>query len=262
VRKNKEIQHDNDTFLQTFIEGFDLVNTAAPFFYSFVKNLDSQYVAISNGFLKLAAPDLLCIDSKHMQEESFEASMLKDTSLFANAVRKQDQKVISNLKPYSFLHVHSTSDIYIVHKCPIINPHNNTVVGIMGYFENFLLPNILKIIFSINGIKYGLLNQEDKDKKLIYNLTERQHMVLFLSVHKYSYAEIGSIMRTLGYQISDGRVNAHFENLKYIFDVKTKEQLIEKAINLKYNTFIPRKFLKIGTYDLDDEMTISPYEGV
>ena len=257
------MSNNNNDFLQTFIESFNLINKATPFFNSFVKNLNSQYVMVSKGFLELAAPDILKIDAQEdILDSDFEAKMLKNTSLFAETIRKQDKKIITNMQPYSFLHVHSASDVYIVHKCPIIDPNTQTIVGIIGYFENFVLPNILKILFNINGVKFGLINHEDNNAKLSYELTERQHMVLFLSAHKYSYTEIASVMRTLGYQISNSRVNAHLENLKYIFNVKTKEQLIEKAISLKYNTYIPRKFLKIGTYDLNDEMTVSPYEDI
>ena len=42
---------------------------------------------------------------------------------------------------------------------------------------------------------------------LKYKLTQRQHMVLFLYLQKYSYSEIASILATLGHKISAGRVN-------------------------------------------------------
>jgi len=64
-------------------------------------------------------------------------------------------------------------------------------------------------------------------------------------------------MTTLGYDISKARVNVHLKNLKYIFGVKSKEQLFEAALSHKYNLFIPRQFLKHGSYPLDDELLIS-----
>jgi len=64
-------------------------------------------------------------------------------------------------------------------------------------------------------------------------------------------------LTTLGQKISAGRVNNHLENLKYIFAAKTKEQLIEKAISLKYHLFIPRQLLQIGSFPLEDEVLIS-----
>lgn len=84
-------------------------------------------------------------------------------------------------------------------------------------------------------------------------------MVLFLYLNKYSNTEIAEILTVIGYKISRTRVNDHLENLKYIFHVKTKEQLIEKAISYSYHLYIPRNLLKIGSYELADEVIISAY---
>ena len=50
---------NEDEFLQECIKSFNLINQAAPFFNSFIKNRNSQYIAVSNGFLELSASDLL-----------------------------------------------------------------------------------------------------------------------------------------------------------------------------------------------------------
>lgn len=247
---------DKNNFLISYIENFNKLNIATPFLNSFVKDIESKYLAASNGFLKLAYPDVVELKDTTIKDDDFEVRMLKNTKEFAKKIREQDLKVINEAKPFSFLNIQSNTNAFIVRKYPIINPFDNKVVGVLGEMQVFFLPNILKIIFKMNGIKIGILNNKENNK-LIYELTEKQHMVLFLSLYKYSYTEIASIMRTLGYQISDGRVNAHFENLKYLFVVRTKEQLIEKAISLGYHAYIPRKFLKVGTYDLNEEMMIS-----
>ena len=82
-------------------------------------------------------------------------------------------------------------------------------------------------------------------------------MVLFLYLNKYSNAEIAEILSSLNYPTSKTRVNDHLKSLKFIFHVKTKEQLIEKGILLNYHLLLPRKFLRIGSYEIEDEAIIA-----
>ena len=112
------------------------------------------------------------------------------------------------------------------------------------------------MLYKMNGIRLGLANSECVEP-LQHDLSPRQHVILFLYLNRYSATDISSILTTLGQKISAGRVNNHLENLKYIFAAKTKEQLIEKAISLKYHLFIPRQLLQIGSFPLEDEVLIS-----
>ena len=173
-------------------------------------------------------------------------------SLYADATRHYDELIKSSRIAQSYLYVDVYNSLFIHRERAIINPATDSFVGISGSMRPFMQPNVLNLIYRINNIEYRIANREQSDS-LKYELTERQHMVLFFYVNKYSYSEIASILTDLGYTISAGRVNAHLENLKYIFGVKSKEQLIEKAISLKYHLFMLRKLVKPGFYTFSGE---------
>jgi len=171
-------------------------------------------------------------------------------------IRVQDELVRTTMETRKYLYVDKYDHVIMTHESPIINPATGNFVGLLGMANTFILPHILDLIYKINGTIFGLTTKTQSEP-LKYKLTKRQHVVLFLSLNNYSYSEIASIMTTLGLTISPGRVNAHLEKLKAIFNVLSKEQLIEKAILLKYHRFIPRDLLKNGSYDINDVMIIA-----
>jgi DNA-binding CsgD family transcriptional regulator len=182
-----------------------------------------------------------------------EQQIIKDDSV--TMYYNQDQAIKDSGKAKTYMLIDTHKNIYLIRKRPIINPATGNFLGVMGIARPYSMPNVLQLIYRVNGVDYGMLNKA-KDKTLCYELTERQHMVLFLYLNKYSNSEIADILTTLGYQISKTRVNDHLENLKYIFHVKTKDQLIEKAISYNYHVFFPRKLLKAGSYEIDDDIVI------
>jgi DNA-binding CsgD family transcriptional regulator len=114
------------------------------------------------------------------------------------------------------------------------------------------------MIYEFHGVKLDPINEasDENPRQTKPKLTEKQHMILFFYINKYSNTEIANVLTSLGYQISSGRVNEHLAKIKYIFGVRTKEELVDIAIKLNYHLFIPRKLLKVGTYLLDDELII------
>lgn len=215
----------------------------------FIKNKDLQPHYYSPEYLdKLQAGGTVSTSS---EEELSEIQKYTD-----EIALKQDTQIKNTLKGRSYLYVDIYDRIGIIRKRPIINPDTNNFVGILGLVKPYTMPNILATIYKINGINFGLVNKTAKNP-LRYELNEKQNMVLFLYVNKYSNAEISEILTILGHKMSKTRVNDHLESLKFIFHVKTKEQLIEKAIALDYHLLIPRKFLKIGSYEIDDEVIIA-----
>ncbi|AUR51994.1 helix-turn-helix transcriptional regulator [Aquella oligotrophica] len=169
---------------------------------------------------------------------------------------EQDDKIRQELKSADFIYIDVYDRVGFVHKRPIVNPATGNFVGLLGMVKPFEMPNILSLIYKMHGVKYGIANQSAKNPQK-YKISEKQLMVLFLYLNKYSNTEVAKIMTTLGFKISATTVNDHLENLKYIFEVRTKEQLIEKAIALGYNLFIPAQFLKIGSFELEDEAIIA-----
>ena len=79
-------------------------------------------------------------------------------------------------------------------------------------------------------------------------------MVLFLCLNNYSYSEIALLLNEFGYTITPVRVNDYLEQLKLIFHVRNKSQLIEKAIGLKFHLFLPEGlFNKISSIEISEE---------
>jgi DNA-binding CsgD family transcriptional regulator len=249
-----ETQMLNDQeYLSRYIDSvsFILENDSAPIV--FIKDNDFVYRLVSKGFENLDEEDEF---KNVLGKTDFEIQDLLERPDWGKYIRAQDMKVKDSGIRHFFLHVTAGKNMYIVRKHPIINPHTGNFIGIHGQMSTFIFPHPLKIIYRINQVESSIISEADEFIPQ-YDLTERQHMVLFLYLNRYSYSEIADILTNLGYKISAGRVNDHLENLKYIFGAKSKETLLEKALSLNYHLFIPRKFLKVGSYDIDDKIVIS-----
>lgn len=170
---------------------------------------------------------------------------------------KQEEELKSTRKNTRLLQATPNHpQVYIVYKRPIINPASDNFVGLMTHFSTLTMPNILKTLLKVNRKSSYLISNDSNYDSLEYSLTEKQHIVLFLYLHRYSAAEISSILGTLDYKMSNSRINDHLEALKYIFHVKTKDQLIEKALAMDYDLLIPRALLKEGSYLMEERIRI------
>ncbi|AUR52959.1 helix-turn-helix transcriptional regulator [Aquella oligotrophica] len=246
----KQQNLSDEAFFEYYCSSADIVYNNGEQEAIFIKDKNYAFRYISPGYISDFDPE------SSVLTETQEKLQTEEERTQARIILQQDELIRKNLETHKFIYVDSYKHIILIHKSPIINPSTNNFVGILGSAQSFMLPNVLDIIYKINGVNFGLINKE-QSKPLKYELTPRQHMILFFYLNKYSYSEVSIIMSTLGYKISAGRVNNHLENLKYIFAVKTKEQLIEKAISLKYHLFIPRQLLKVGSYELNDVLLIS-----
>jgi DNA-binding CsgD family transcriptional regulator len=252
---NKDLA--DDVYFEHYCSGVDIVFGNNLDEIAFVKDHDFMFRYVSKGYLDLLYPDNPEVTVADVTGRlSGRIKNDKRRTIFDKVFLEQDLLVRESAKVHRFLYINTHNKIFIVTKRPIINPATGNFVGVFCCMRNFMHPHILNLIYKINDVDFGMANAQQLEP-LKYKLTQRQHMVLFLYLQKYSYSEIASIMATLGHKISAGRVNDHLENLKYIFAVKTKEQLIEMALSYKYHLFIPRQFLKPGSYLLDDEIIIS-----
>ncbi|MBX9598168.1 MAG: helix-turn-helix transcriptional regulator [Burkholderiales bacterium] len=249
------ILSDKD-FFELYIKSADITYNNGDEEIIFIKDANFKFSYLSPGYLKgfqaggtISEEKILGLVNTVYPKGSIQA-LVEEVAL------KQDMEIKSSLKPAKFLYIDIYNRIGLIRKRPIINPATNNFVGIIGNVSPLLLPNILDMLYKMNGIRLGLANSECVEP-LQHDLTPRQHVILFLYLNRYSATDISSILTTLGQKISAGRVNNHLENLKYIFAAKTKEQLIEKAISLKYHLFIPRQLLQIGSFPLEDEVLIS-----
>lgn len=219
----------------------------------FIKNDSYRMTYISPGYMEtFPHRNLDMLNGASISEEYYNQYLLESES-----ARKQDELVHKSSTAKNFIFIDSQQQhICHIHKRPIVNPATANFVGIIGYVSKYMHPNLLKLIYKINNINFGLTNKTAKNP-LKYQLTQKQNMVLFLYLNKYSNAEISDILTILGHKISRTRVNDHLESLKFIFHVKTKEQLIEKAISHNYHLLIPRSLLRQGSYEIEEEIIIS-----
>ncbi|MCE3268865.1 MAG: hypothetical protein K0R49_1117, partial [Burkholderiales bacterium] len=171
---------------------------------------------------------------------------------------EQDLAMQRHKQPKTYLEVLNCKekiDIFLCYKTPVINPDTGNFVGIRGQLTKLLLPNVVKVLFKIHGVK-GLLmgHKGGKDDPLNdYPLNNMQRMVLFMALNNYSYSEIALLLSEFGHQITPVRVNDYLEQLKFIFHVSNKTQLIEKAIGLNLHTYLPVElFNKTTSIEIND----------
>lgn len=248
---------DND-YLEQYIAGikfaFDHLEDIA-----LVKDSEFNFRYVSPAFMDMLNFDEVVHKKDVLNQFSHEVKKNSRPQEMIEGFIQHDELVRDSRKGQKAIYIDKFDHILLVHKRPIINPATDNFVGVFGTMNSLFLPNVLKLIFQINKIDYGMLN-DNTGISFEYELTERQHLVLFFYLHRYSAADIASILTTLNQKLSLSRVNDHLENLKYIFKVKSKEQLIEKALALNYNLFIPRELLKMGVYPLSDEIIISAFK--
>ena len=212
----------------------------------------------SQAYCDLLLPDsLLWHDSKLLDDPKYlsEISQDSDGYKFYMKANKQSQIVADKRKACSFLHVDISEHLSVFRIIPIINPSTNNIVGERGTVHPMMMPNIVKLIYKINGVYAD--NNMSSYHDAGFKLTQRQHLILFLYLNRISSSGISSILKSLGITLSIGTIVKYLENLRNIFNVRTKEELIETAMNMGYHLLFPRELFKPGTYMLEDEILIS-----
>lgn len=172
--------------------------------------------------------------------------------------QRQDAGIKKNKKRGTYLEIipyKGELKIVIIHKTPVISHYTDDMVGLHVQISNLLWPSIIKTLFKMHDTKGLLLNPKpNSDPLKDYPLTNIQHMVLFLSLNNYSYSEISLFMGIFGHAITPSQVNERLEQLKLIFHVRIKAQLIEKAIGLNFHVILPCGFFNnIVTLDISHE---------
>ena len=240
---------DDKTYFANYKKACDVIFKSQKNEYSYLKDTNFKYQSMTEAMgllIGAASPEdfvNLSIDEA-LTKFNLTCSASKRTDQF----QSQDLNVIKSGKKGVYLEVipnksatsEEVSRIVVIYKSPIINHHTQSIVGIHGQIRDLLWPNVIKTIFKLRGTKGLLLNHHNKRNSLNdYPLNNIQHMVLFLCIHKYSYSEISIFLNELGNQITSSRVNDYLEQLKLIFHVRTKDQLIEKAIGLNFHVMLP-----------------------
>lgn len=238
----------DEYFLQQYIQNF-------PAFYdetdiAFIKNLDYVYEIATMGYAKM----LLCENSIELvNKHDSELNYREDTYLLSKIRHYDDKTMIEGITSRHLvaLNVKGCANI-ILNKCkPLRNPLTNKVIGMLSVLEPLHSLNIVKFIMK-NSPQIRQTDATYFSDNAEISLTTRQKMVLFLVINFLSNSEIQIVLNASGFQLSLSRINTIFSDLKKIFRVNSKEELIEKAIRLNYHSQIPHEFLPKIFYDIDD----------
>lgn len=244
-------------YFQHYKDSFSTVFSSHTEDLTYIKDDNFTYQAMTQKMLNLFGVDALNEVIGRSTEDLLE-SFDKNGDFKKDHFAKQDNKIKEAKKRGVFLNVmlhNGVPKIFILHKTPIINPTTGNCVGIRGQIQNLLWPNMIKTLFKIHGNKGLLLNKDVKHNPFHdYPLTNMQHMVLFFCLSNYSYSEIALFMSEFGHNITPIRVNDYLEQLKLIFHVRTKNQLIEKAIGLNFHVCLPGDlFNRLSSIEISNE---------
>ncbi|HLX54895.1 MAG TPA: hypothetical protein VKR58_13200 [Aquella sp.] len=243
-------------YFARYKESFDMLFASNYYDCSYLKDADFRYKSVTDAFLKTL--------NANSADEVLNKTLTEIAKFLPPAVSNlveqsalQDLRLLHDKKIKTYLDVlycEEKTDIFLSYKIPVINPETSNFLGVRGHLNKLLLPNIVKILFKIHDVK-GLLmgHKGDENPLKNYPLTNMQHMVLFLALNNYSYSEIALLLSEFGHRITPVRVNDHLEQLKFIFHVGNKTQLIEKAIGLNLHTFLPAElFSKTTSIEIND----------
>lgn len=243
-------------------EYFDNYKNSFTTFYSYsedlayLKDADFRYQAATEKMLqRMGLNNIDQVLDKTTEELPTSPEMIE----FLPKFQKQDLQIQKDGKCGIYLNVLPYPydlSAYVIYKTPIINPETGNFVGIRAKLRRLMLPHVAKLLFKVHGTKGLLITQKaPKNSFKEYSLTPMQHVVLFLCLNNYSYSEIALFMSEFIQETSPIQVNGYLEDLKLIFHVRTKNQLIEKAIGLNFNTYLPHDLFKFTTLNLANEVT-------
>ncbi len=206
------------------------------------KNLKSEFCAMSNDFAHL-----LGFNKANPYEGKSEYDVPCEVNKIACKFIQNDQHVITMKKDSLCVIVGNFNDRrrLLISKTKPLYDDSNNVIGVFaqtkdvtksGIFSRYmnLIVNDHKITGNSNSQTIYTLSQH----KLPYSLTSRQEECLFLLARGKSYKEISRIMN-----ISTRTIEDHIAALKVKLDCNTKSQIIEKAINHDFMSFMHESFL-------------------
>ncbi len=233
--------------LAKFIAGFEFISKSLG---SIAYLLDEHQCFVE---ISLAFSQQFCIkNDKQIIGKNYAKLSLSKLKFYKNNSKnliKQNQQILLSKHHSVFLEIHEEAkfnNLYIVNKYPLII--NEQVLGIYIHMRPFSLQRHSDLVFcSFAKTEYCI-----KPLNSIHKLTQKQLLVLFLFLRKYSYTDISLWLNVFGCAITPAGVNEHLDNIKIKFGAKNKKELLEKAILAGLPSIMPKGFSDAGSYLIDD----------
>ncbi len=210
-----------------------------------LENLPNLVVVKDTNSLCMTASNSLCSLTKVNKKYFFQRS---DDDLpwcqFADIYRNSDKVALSGKITHTFQPVQfnrHTSTIAKISRYPIIDKSNN-IIGLVGdgYFlhEDQWTTQVIKTLFKTNSKITAASALEVSDKYSDISFTKREIECLFFILRNKSAKEIGKFL-----QISSRTVEDYIEKIKIKTGAQSKNQIIDKALELKLFDILPSHML-------------------
>lgn len=208
---------------------------------SWIKNTDYRYIASSQRLIQL----LGCPSEDAFYEKD---DFNQPWAEYARLYRKEDEQVLTG-DFLTFVHpakLYTGQDILIITRKSPLYDENNTIQGIMGNITIATSPQLMQTISGLkkNDFELTAINRYEPGRYCIAELVPkttlsiRECECLFYLIRGETAAEIAKRLF-----ISKRTVEKHIVNIKHKWDCRKKSEVIEKAIELGYVSFIPKAFL-------------------
>ncbi len=231
-------------YLQTYINALKIVEGER---IMVVTQATLEFAYVTAGYKKyITDEDMIGVrvkDSNHPGKEA------------AEEFRQISLKVLATKASASFFVIYKFPKIgnttcFIYTLAPIINPHSENVVGLMGEFQ-ILDPSIISKMFGL--IFSFAFPKVDTPELSEISLTVREKEILFLLTLGYGHKEISYILSRASKKISPNTVNTIIRRQLFKkFHVSTTSELIIKSGQSKALNKIPSSIIELnyGVYDI------------
>lgn len=214
---------------------------------SMVSDKDSR-VIIVDAWSRFQFVSPLLANESNLSSYELENKTYTDLPVVSNLARScisEDLLCRTKLKKLSFLTMQTHEEgrrLYYKHKSPIIMPNSNEAVGVKVEFLPVGSLGRLRSIISDQILRFNSSNIKLNDSDLIIELTEIEELILFLLlVYDKPKLITQQINHITGKSVAVSTVrNIIHQQLLRKFDVINLDELIEKAVLLRYDTIVPR----------------------
>ncbi len=214
---------------------------------SMVSDKDSRVIVVDNWSKFQFVSPLLANESKlsSYELENKTYADLPVVSNLAGSCVSEDLLCRTKLKKLSFLTMQTHEDgrrLYYKHKSPIIMPNSNEAVGVKVEFVPVGSLGRLRPVISDQILRFNSNNIKLNHADLAIELTEVEELILFLLlVYARPKLITQQVNHITGKSVAVSTVrNIIHQQLLRKFDAVNLDELVEKAVLLRYDTIVPR----------------------